>query len=176
MNPKLLPVIGHLGGVAGTLRDSLFSFRHGSLCVHLTRLCALCLDFSTAARCFFLKVQGTFFRESSRDFVIRVFCMVLSSEFFSSFFSFISLIADGPHHYHPACGHKGSSHLFPVHALQFFLSRRKFSTLTTRQPMVEFGQTETKKYEQQRTKNTPRCKQTSYRLNYSLNGPLHLLR
>ena len=35
-------------------------------------------------------------------------------------FSFISLIADGPHHYHPACGHKGSSHLSPVHALQFF--------------------------------------------------------
>ena len=36
------------------------------------------------------------------------------------FFAFISLIADGPHHYHPACGHKGSSHLSPVHALQFF--------------------------------------------------------
>ena len=36
------------------------------------------------------------------------------------FFSFISLIADGPHHYHPACGHKGSSHLSPVHALQLF--------------------------------------------------------
>ena len=46
------------------------------------------------------------------------------------------LIADGPHHYHPACGHQGSSHLSPVHALQF-LSRCKFSTLTTRQPMVE---------------------------------------
>ena len=36
------------------------------------------------------------------------------------FFFFISLIADGPHHYHPACGHKGSSHLSPVHPLQFF--------------------------------------------------------
>ena len=35
-------------------------------------------------------------------------------------FFFISLIADGPNHYHPACGHKGSSHLSPVHALQFF--------------------------------------------------------
>ena len=54
------------------------------------------------------------------------------------FFVFISLIADGPHHYHPACGHKGSSHISPVHALHFFLSRCKFSTLTTRQPMVEF--------------------------------------
>ena len=39
---------------------------------------------------------------------------------FFFFFSFISLIADGPHHYHPACGHKGSSHLSPVHALHFF--------------------------------------------------------
>ena len=41
---------------------------------------------------------------------------------FFSFFSLISLIADGPHHYHPACGHKGSSHLSPVHALQFFIA------------------------------------------------------
>ena len=53
------------------------------------------------------------------------------------FFSLISLMADGPHRYHPACGHKGSSHLSPVYALHF-LSRCKFSTLTTRQPMVEF--------------------------------------
>ena len=40
--------------------------------------------------------------------------------FFSS--TLISLIADGPHHYHPACGHEGSSHLSPVHALQFFIA------------------------------------------------------
>ena len=38
----------------------------------------------------------------------------------SFFFSLISLIADGPHHNHLACGHKGSSHLSPVHALQLF--------------------------------------------------------
>ena len=44
----------------------------------------------------------------------------ISIHFFFLFFSFISLIADGPHHYHPACGHKGSSHLSPVHALHFF--------------------------------------------------------
>ena len=44
------------------------------------------------------------------------------SFFFFFPFSFISLIADGPHHYHPACGHKGSSHLSPVHALQFFIA------------------------------------------------------
>ena len=36
------------------------------------------------------------------------------------------------------CEHEGSSHLSPVLALCFFLSRCKFSTLTTRQPMVEF--------------------------------------
>ena len=29
-------------------------------------------------------------------------------------------IVDGPHHYHPACGHKGSSHLSQAHALHFF--------------------------------------------------------
>ena len=39
---------------------------------------------------------------------------------FFSFFHFIPLITDGPHHYHPGCGRKGSSHLSPVHALQFF--------------------------------------------------------
>ena len=42
--------------------------------------------------------------------------------FFLILFFSISLIADGPHHYHPACGHKGSSHLSPVHALQFFIA------------------------------------------------------
>ena len=42
--------------------------------------------------------------------------------FFFFSFSLISLIADGPHHCHPACGHKGSSHLSPVHALQFFIA------------------------------------------------------
>ena len=44
--------------------------------------------------------------------------------FFFFFFSLISLAADGPHHYHPACGHKGSSHLSPVHALHFFIAMK----------------------------------------------------
>ena len=44
---------------------------------------------------------------------------MISCCFFSSL---ISLIADGPHHYHSACGLKGSSHLSPVHALQFFIA------------------------------------------------------
>ena len=58
---------------------------------------------------FFAKEGQTYFRTTVLDF------------FFFFSFSFISLIADGPHRYHhPACGHKGSSHLSPVHALQFF--------------------------------------------------------
>ena len=50
---------------------------------------------------------------------IRLPILVVVSFFF---FFLISLVADGPHHYHPACGHEGSSHLSPVHALQFFIA------------------------------------------------------
>ena len=50
----------------------------------------------------------------------------------------ISLIADGPHHYHPACGHTKDLPISPRFTPYNFLSRCKFSTLTTRQPMVEF--------------------------------------
>ena len=46
--------------------------------------------------------------------------MFISTTFFFLFFSLVSLIADGPHRHHPACGHKGASYLSPVHALQFF--------------------------------------------------------
>ena len=45
---------------------------------------------------------------------------VLRSKHMNHLVFFISLIADGPHHYHPACCHKGSSHLSPVPALHFF--------------------------------------------------------
>ena len=81
-----------------------------------------------------------------RVFFSILFFFSISTVFFQHYFarsiniffsSLISLIADGPYHYHPACGYKGSSHLSLVHALQI-LSRCKFSTLTTRQPMVEF--------------------------------------
>ena len=55
------------------------------------------------------------------------------------FFSLISLTADGPHHHHPACGHITKDlPISPRFTPYNFLSRRKFSTLTTRQPMVEF--------------------------------------
>ena len=37
-----------------------------------------------------------------------------------------------------ACGLEGSSHPSPFLAFYQFLSRCKFSTLTTRQPIVEF--------------------------------------
>ena len=39
--------------------------------------------------------------------------------FFSFFFS---LVADGRHDYHPACGHQESSHFSPVHALRFIIA------------------------------------------------------
>ena len=52
--------------------------------------------------------------------------MAIQDMYFFFFFSFISLIADGPHHYHPACGHKGSSHLSPVHALQSEVLNRTY--------------------------------------------------
>ena len=60
----------------------------------------------------------SFCRESNSR--IRTTWLVKLRDFVFSSFRFISLIADGPHHYHPACGHKGSSHLSPVHALHFF--------------------------------------------------------
>ena len=53
------------------------------------------------------------------------------------FFFLISLVVDGPHHYHPACGHKGSSHLCQVHALQPFY-RGASSALLQLVNMVEF--------------------------------------
>ena len=55
--------------------------------------------------------------------------------FFSS--SLISIIADGPHHYHPDRGHKGSS-ISPRFTPYNFLSQCKFSTLTISQPVVGF--------------------------------------
>ena len=64
-----------------------------------------------------LKVPETPCR-MTEDFSMQSKMLALLS--FSFSFSFISLIADGLHHYHPACGHKGSSHLSPVHALQYF--------------------------------------------------------
>ena len=62
---------------------------------------------------------GTFYR-AIYSYILQYKRSYFTLLFFSSFFSFISLTADGPHHYHPACGHKGSSHLSPVHALHFF--------------------------------------------------------
>ena len=41
----------------------------------------------------------------NRDKKGGVFCIFASLEMWDFFSSFFSLIADGPHHYHPACGH-----------------------------------------------------------------------
>ena len=105
----------------------LFAFRfcHGLVGVSLRRPSVgpfrlqVLLPFS---RRFSLPTLGWCIVQRSALFVLipegTVFGMLGRLLFF--FFYFISLIADGPHHYHPACGHKGSSHLSPVHALQFF--------------------------------------------------------
>ena len=53
-------------------------------------------------------------------------------------FSFISLIADGPHHYTILPVVTKDLPISPRFTPYDFLSRCKFSTLTTRQPMVEF--------------------------------------
>ena len=51
----------------------------------------------------------------------------------------ISLIADWPHHYHPAyTGVTTDLPISPRFTPYDFLSRCKFSDLITRQPMVEF--------------------------------------
>ena len=55
---------------------------------------------------------------------VREHCQHLSAimifMFFFVFFFFHLTYSRWTSHYHPACGHKGSSHLSPVHALQFF--------------------------------------------------------
>ena len=71
-----------------------------------------------------------FCRCSAKQHYIGYYATFFAAHFFFS--SLISLIADGPHHYHPACCGHGLR-------LTIFLSQCKFSTLlTTRQPMVEF--------------------------------------
>ena len=92
----------------------------------------ICLEGLDAFRFFFKQQPNTtvyslryaqFYKKCPIYPMYNIICNTKSGTyigvFFSSFF-FISLIADGPHHYHPACGLKGSSHLSPVHALQFF--------------------------------------------------------
>ena len=77
----------------------------------------------------------------------------------SFFFFLISLIADaGPHHYLPSC--LWSLRIFPsLPACWFtpydFLSRYKFSTLTTRQPMVgTYSRSHAFRYERKSTNPT----------------------
>ena len=70
-------------------------------------------------------------------FLLDIILLALCYFFF--FFFFHLTYSRWTSHYHPACGHK--LRIFPSlpgSRLTFFLSRCKFSTLTTRQPMVEF--------------------------------------
>ena len=72
---------------------------------------------------------------------------------FFFFFSFISLIADGPHHYHPACGHK-SSHLSPVHALQFFYRDASSALLQLVNQYSTYSRSHAFRYERKNTNPT----------------------
>ena len=71
------------------------------------------------------------------------------------FFSFISLIVDGPHHYHPACGHKGSSHLSPVHALQFFYRDASSALLQLVNQWLNFTYSRSHAFRYERKKTNP---------------------
>ena len=77
LNFRLLSV--HLGVAAGTLRGSIFFFRHGSLGVHLTRLRALCLGTPTIY-CTLFYLKSLIFSAILARCFIRVSCRVLSSE------------------------------------------------------------------------------------------------
>ena len=69
----------------------------------------------------------------------RLFLRVPSSlHFLLFFFSLISLIADGPHHYTILPVVTKDLPISPRFTPYDFLSRCKYSDLTTRQPMVEF--------------------------------------
>ena len=70
--------------------------------------------------------------------------------------SFISLIADGPHHYHPACGHKGSSHLSPVHALHFFIAMQVQHSYNSSNQWLNFtySRSHAFRYERKNTNST----------------------
>ena len=80
----------------------------------------------------------------------RLLAPVLPPTFSSPFFFFCILpMADGPQRAirlpipptkrcHPVCGNDGSSHLSPVLNSRFFIAMQ-FSTLTTRQPMVDIA-------------------------------------
>ena len=76
--------------------------------------------------------------------------------FFFHFFFFISLIADGPHHYHPACDHKGSSHLSPIHALYFFYRDASSALLQLVNQWLNFtySRSHTFRYERKNTNPT----------------------
>ena len=79
------------------------------------------------------------------------------------FSSLISLIADGPHHYHPACGHKGSSHLSPVHALQFFYRDASSALLQLVNQLLNFTYSRSHAFRYERKNTNPTLVRIEYR-------------
>ena len=83
-----------------------------------------------------------------RDIFARLF-------FFFFFFFFISPIADGPHHYHPVCGHKGSSHLSPVHALHFFIAMQVQHSYNSSNQWLNFTYSRSNAFRYERKNTNP---------------------
>ena len=117
---------------------------------------------------------------------VVLYCSSVLRLFFFFFFSLISLIAYGPHHYHPACGHKGSSHLSPVHASQFFYRDASSALLQLVNQWLNFtySRSHAFRYERKQHKSyfgknrthdfrTSRC--ADYLLDHSLSGEYRCL-
>ena len=89
--------------------------------------------------------------------------------FFFFFFSFISLIADGPHHCHPACGHKGSSHLSPVHALHFFYRDASSALLQLVNQWLNFTYSRSHAFRYERKNTNPTLVRIELTTSYTIN-------
>ena len=78
-----------------------------------------------------------------------------SKPYFYLFIYLFSLIADGPHHYHPACGHKGSSHISPVHSLQFFYRDARSALLQLVNQRLSFTYSRSHAFRHERKNTNP---------------------
>ena len=86
---------------------------------------------------------------------MRIHSGVPSGLLFLFFIPLISLIADGSHHYHPACGHKGSSHLSSVHALHFVYRDASSALLQLVNQWLYFSYTRSHTFRYERKNTNP---------------------
>ena len=72
-------------------------------------------------------------------------------------------MADGPHHYRPACGHKGSSHLSPVHALHFFYRDASSALLQLVNQWLNFTYSRSHAFRYERKNTNPKNRTHDFR-------------